>query len=374
MDLQNKRTSLYEEHKKLEAKMTSFAGWEMPLQYSSVKEEHLTVRTKVGIFDVSHMGQVFITGKNSLDFLQNLVPKDLSQIKEGKAIYSMLVKEDGGIIDDLIIYRLSSDNKEYKFMLIINASRIKEDLNRLLEKKHGYDVEIKNKSDELSMIAVQGPFSSRLIEKLGLIADEQPKRFRVKETNLLNTDVLIARTGYTGEDGFEIVINNENAVMFWQELMAKGQDLGLKPIGYAARDTLRIEASMLLYGQDMDENTTPVEAALCWAISKDKKEDYAGKQIILNQMLNKQVSKKLVGFKMLDKSIPRHDYEIYINNENAGKVTSGSISPCINAGIGLGYVDTKKSFIEGTKIDIMIRGKLHPAQIVKKPFYNRMSL
>ena len=368
-----KKTSLYEEHIKLGAKMFSFAGWEMPLQYTSVKEEHLTVRNKAGLFDISHMGQFFVTGNDALKFLQHLVPQDLSKLEEGKAIYSMLVNEKGGIIDDLIIYRLSGEGKEYKFLLIVNASRIENDLNRLLCKRNDYKIEINNKSDEFAMLAVQGPTSSEIVASLGLKKEDQPGRFRVKQTNILGMDVFIAHTGYTGEDGFEIIIKNENATKLWRELLEKGKIGGLKPIGYAARDTLRLESSLMLYGQDMNEEITPVEASLSWTIPKDKKDSYSGKDIILDQMLNKNISKKLIGFKMLDKSIPRHDYEIYMENQNAGKVTSGGFSPCDNIGIGLGYIDNSKPNTEGTKIGIMIRGKLHSAQIVKRPFY-RMGL
>ncbi|HSA07613.1 MAG TPA: glycine cleavage system aminomethyltransferase GcvT [Candidatus Gastranaerophilales bacterium] len=368
---QDKKTPLYQEHKALHAKMLSFAGWQMPLQYTSVKEEHLTVRNKAGIFDVSHMGQFFIYGKEALLFLQKLVPQDLTLLEEGKAVYSMLVNEQGGIIDDLIIYRLPDQNKTFKFLLIVNASRIENDLNRLLNKKNNYDLIIDNESDKLSMIALQGPRSSEILEALGLIQENQPGKFKVKDINLLNMDIIIARTGYTGEDGFELIVKNENAVKLWKKLLEKGENFGLKPIGYAARDTLRLEASLLLYGQDMDEKTTPVEASLNWTISKNKKENFSGKDIIFNQLLNKNINKKLIGFKMLDQSVPRHDYEIYIENQTAGHVTSGGFSPCGNIGVGLGYIDTQKPFTEGTKIDIMIRGKFHPAEIIKRPFYSK---
>lgn len=353
-----KTTPLYEEHIKLGAKMFPFAGWQMPLQYTSVKEEHLAVRNSVGLFDVSHMGQLFVSGPQALEFLQSLVPQDLSGLQEGRAVYSLLVNENGGIIDDLIIYR-QKDN----YLLIVNASRIEEDTARLLNMENGFDVEIKNKSEELSMIAVQGPEASDLLEKVGISKQDQPKRFSIKEFN----SMLVARTGYTGEDGFEIVVNNNEVVDLWQKLIENGG----RPIGFAARDTLRLEACYLLYGQDMDEKTTPVEASLCWAVHKDKQEDYPGKDVILNQMKTKNYNKKLVRFKMLDKSIPRHDYRIYIENKDTGRVTSGGFSPCANTGIGLGFIDSVESAGEGTKIEIMIRGKLHPAEIIKKPVYER---
>lgn len=366
-----KKTPLYNEHKKLGAKMFEFAGWQMPLQYSSVKEEHLTVRNKAGLFDVSHMGQFFITGRDALDFIQCLVPRDISTLKENKAAYSLLVNENGGIIDDLIIYRLPDVENSYKFLLIVNASRIENDLEKLLKEKNGYKVKIENKSEEYSMIAVQGPVSSDILEFLSFKKDNQPKRFNIKEIRLDNIEVIIARTGYTGEDGFEILVKNEHAAILWNKLLNKGAPLDIKPIGYAARDTLRLEASMPLYGQELTEDTTPIEASLCWAVSRNKKHNYAGKELILKQLETKKTDRKLIGFKMLDRSVPRHDYEIYIENQKAGTVTSGGFSPCSNIGIGMGYINTQSFYTEGTKIDIMIRGKLHPAEIIKKPFYSK---
>ena len=363
------KTALHEEHKKIGAKMVPFAGWEMPLQYSGIIEEHLTVRKKAGLFDVSHMGQVFVSGKDSIIFLQKLVPQDISKLPSKKAVYTQLINEEGGIIDDLIIYRLDNDNN-YRFLLIINASRIEEDTAWLLGNKENLDLVIDNQSNNLSMIALQGPMASDILDYMGITKENQPKRFFIKETKLLNSDVLIASTGYTGEDGFEIIIKNEEAARLWEEILSKGEKFGLKPIGLAARDTLRLEAGLFLYGQDMNENTTPVEASLTWTISKDKKEDYFGKNKILSQINQKNEAKKLVGFKMIDKSIPRHDYRIYINNEDAGVVTSGGVASFISENIGLGYINTDKSTSVGTKIDIMIRGKLHPAEIVKRPFYS----
>lgn len=356
--MQNKRTPLYLEHINLGAKMFAFAGWEMPLQYTSVKEEHLAVRHNVGIFDVSHMGQVFVSGKDALAFLQNLVPQDLSRLERDKAMYSLLVNEQGGIIDDLIIYRPGD-----KYLLIVNASRIEQDLARLSGMKNGHDVIIEDKSGELAMIAVQGPNSTGLMHSMGIKKEDQPSRFSIKRID----SMLIARTGYTGEDGFEIIVENKDAVELWRKLLTEGGT----PTGFAARDILRLEASYLLYGQDMNEQTTPVEASLCWAIPGDKQADYAGRDIILSQMANKNVSKKLVKFKMLDKSIPRQDYRIYIKSRDMGKVTSGGFSPCANTGIGLGLIDSGELFAEGARIDIMIRGKLHPAEIIKKPVYKR---
>ena len=357
----SRKTSLYEEHRRLGAKMFEFAGWQMPVQYTSVKEEHLNVRKNAGLFDVSHMGQVFVSGKDAFNYLQSLIPKDLTGMEDGKAVYSMLVNANGGIIDDLIIYKFFID----KYLLIVNASRLEEDFNWLLEHKKDYDVILDNQSENYSMIAIQGPKASDIIENYGINKEDQPKRFNIIE----KSGLIIARTGYTGEDGFEILVKNEDAPALWRELLEKGQDFGLKPIGYAARDTLRLEASLRLYGQDMDETTSPIEASLAWTVSRDKKEDYPGKAVILDQIKNKNCKRKLVRFKMLDKAIARHDYDIYMDGHEAGKVTSGGFSPCLNTSIGFGYINggiaPYKNFTEGSKIDIIIRGKQHPAEITK---------
>ncbi|EKE03728.1 MAG: hypothetical protein ACD_20C00157G0005 [uncultured bacterium] len=368
-----KRTPLYEEHLKLSAKMVPFGGWEMPLQYGSIIDEHLTVRNYAGLFDVSHMGEFFISGTETINFLQKLVPQNIAKLAVGKAVYSQLINQNGGIIDDLIIYRLEDKDSNPNFLLIVNASRIENDLNWIeFNKKNGqFEVEIENKSDELAMIALQGPLATEIIQELGLSKEDQPTRFSIKETKLNSFKVLISHTGYTGEDGFEIIINNEDAPSLWQELLSKGQGYGIKPIGLGARDTLRLEAAMLLYGQDMTEKTTPVEASLSWSIPVDKEEDYYGKDIILSQLSGKKLDKILVGFRMLDKSIPRHDYEIFKDDEKVGCVTSGGIAPFVGANIGLGYVNTDIPTSIGSKIDISIRGKLHPAEIVKRPFYTR---
>ena len=368
-----KKTPLCKEHVKLGAKMVPFGGWEMPLQYGSIIDEHLTVRNYAGLFDVSHMGEFFIYGPESINFLQKLVPQNISKLTTGKAVYSQLINPNAGIIDDLIIYRL--EDKEYNpsFLLIVNASRIDDDLHwiEFNKKNDQFDIEIENKSAELAMIAIQGPLATEIIEEFGLSKEDQPSRFSIKETNLDSFKVFISRTGYTGEDGFEIIINNKEAPSLWQELLSKSEKYGLKPIGLGARDTLRLEAAMLLYGQDMNEKTTPVEASLGWSIPIDKEEDYYGKNIILSQLSNENLDKILVGFRMLDKSIPRHDYEIFKDDEKVGYVTSGGIAPFVGANIGLGYVSTKIPTSIGTKIDINIRGKLHPAEMVKRPFYTR---
>ena len=368
-----KRTPFYNEHKKLGAKLVPFAGWEMPVQYGSVIDEHLTVRNKVGLFDVSHMGEIFVCGAEAVNLLQKLVPQNISKLINGKAVYSQLVNKNAGIIDDLIIYRLEDKNNDPDFLLIVNASRVNEDYEwiEFNRKKFNFNAQVKNESEKYSLIAVQGPSSSLLLEDAGLKRDEQPEKFSIKIAELADSYVYISRTGYTGEDGFEIVIENSNAVKLWNELLEKGQKYEIKPIGLAARDTLRLEASMLLYGQDMDEKTTPIEASLGWSVPKDKQEDYYGKEIIRSQVLQSNFDKILIGFKMLDKSIPRHNCEIYKDNEKIGEVTSGGIAPGKGSSIGLGYINAKVSNKAGARFDIKIRDKFHPAEIIKRPFYSK---
>ncbi len=362
----DKKTFLHEEQLKLGAKMVAFAGWEMPVQYSSIIEEHNTVREKVGIFDVSHMGEIFISGPDSLAYLQKIVPQDVAKLVDNKAIYCQLTNKSGGIIDDLIIYKLG-DNK---YLLIVNASRIDEDLNWMVRNKLGFEVTIENQSHNYSLLAVQGPKATDLVEKIGLPKIKQPEFFNIKTAELFNINVYISRTGYTGEDGFEILVRNEYSTLLWNYILDAGQEFGIKPIGLGARDTLRLEAALHLYGNDMDEETTPIEAVLGWSVSKTKKEDYNGKDTIFKQ-LQDGVSKKLIGFKMIDRAIPRHDYEIYYNNEKVGKVTSGGFSPSLNENIGLGYISTSYDIKVDSTIEIMVRNKLYKAKVVKRPFVDK---
>jgi len=372
MNTQARKTPLYDEHLKLGARMVDFAGWMMPVQYSSIIDEHNCVRNQVGLFDVSHMGEVFVSGKDSVSFLQSIVPQDISKLVVEKAVYCQLTNKNGGIIDDLIIYRLEDKDDYPYFLLIVNASRVENDLDWIIKEKteNNYDVEIDNQSDNLSLLALQGPDSSNLLNDIGFEYKNQPEYFNIRKVNLLSKDVYVSRTGYTGEDGFEILMKNEDAVYFWNELLEKGQKYGIKPIGLGARDTLRLEASLHLYGQDMNEDITPVEASLGWSIPKTKQEDYNGKQKILSQIENKP-EKTLIGFKMLDRAIPRHDYEIYANGEKVGVVTSGGISPTLQENIGMGYVNSSISRTPGTEIEIMVRNKLYKAEIVKRPFVKK---
>ena len=360
------RTYLYNNHIKLGAKMVDFAGWEMPVQYTSILEEHNNVRKNAGLFDVSHMGEIFVTGADALNFLQNLVPQNVEKLIDKKALYCQFTNENGGIVDDLLIYKL----KENDYLLIVNASRLETDHNWLLKNKKAYNVNIENKSDIYSMVALQGPKASQILSEIGIPINEQPKTFYITEAKLLNEDVYISRTGYTGEDGFEIIIRNEKVSELWETILEKGKPYNIMPIGLGARDTLRLEAAMSLYGNELNENTSPVEANLSWTIDKDKTQNYIGKDIIMSQLKN-GTDKRLIAFKMLDRGIARHEYGIFYNNEEIGKVTSGCIAPFIGQNIGLGYIKTDKNLKVNDTIQIKIRDKMYNAMITTKDFITK---
>lgn len=359
-----KETYLHDKHIQLGARMVDFAGWHMPVQYTSIIEEHKNVREHAGLFDVSHMGEVFVSGKDSLAFLQKIVPQDISKLEYEKAVYCQLPNKNGGLIDDLIIYKLGINY----YLVICNASRIDEDLNWMVRNKKGLDVKIDNQSHNYSLLAVQGPNADAILRKMGL--DTHQESFTIKPAVICGRKLLISRTGYTGEDGYELLVENEYSEELWDKILDYGKEFGIKPIGLGARDTLRLEAALHLYGNDLDENTTPIEAGLSWSIPKDKKEDYNGKDIIMSQIAN-GTEKKLVGLKMLDKAIARHEYEVYKDGEKVGIITSGGISPVLNANIALAYVKNNKDICTGSIVQVMIREKLHNAEVVKRPFIEK---
>lgn len=359
-----KQTFLHDKHVALGARMVDFAGWDMPVQYSSIIDEHKTVREAVGLFDVSHMGEVIVYGEDALPYLNKLVPQDLTKLVDLKAVYCQLTNKQGGIIDDLIIYKL----EDKKYLIIANASRIDEDLNWMVRNKCGFDVSIVNESHNYSLLAVQGPKACELIKSLGV--NDLPPFFSIKRGELFNINLWISRTGYTGEDGVEIMVRNEFSEYLWDKLLEAGKKFGIKPIGLGARDTLRLEASLHLYGNDLDENTTPIEAGLAWSVCKNKTEDYNGKARIEEQLKN-GVEKKLIGLKMLDKSIARHGYDVFYNNEKIGVITSGGISPIRGDNIALAYIKNLDNLAVGSTIQVSIREKLHDAEIVKRPFVEK---
>ena len=359
-----KKTVLHDRHVELGARMVDFAGWSMPVQYSSIIEEHKNVRQNVGLFDVSHMGEFFISGKDSTKFLQKIVPQNIEQLCISRAVYCQLTNSDGGIIDDLIIYKMD----EEKYLAIVNASRIDEDINWFTLNSLDFDVYIDNQSHNYSLIALQGPKSDDLLKNIGY--DTNQEFFTIKETVINDIPVFVSKTGYTGENGYEILLKNRFALKMWNLLLNEGKQFSILPIGLGARDTLRLEAALPLYGNDLDELTTPVEAGLSWTVPKNKDANYNGKDVILNQIKN-GISKKLIGIKMNSRVIPRHGQEVYLGNDCVGIVTSGSFAPSLNSSIALCNVKNLSELAIGSTIQVQVRDKFYDAEIVKRPFIEK---
>ena len=357
-----KKTALYDKHVSLGAKMVPFAGFEMPVQYSGVTEEHFAVREKVGIFDVSHMGQFFVEGDSAKDLLQYVTTNNLDTLENGKAQYNCLPNGNGGIVDDLIIYKMADG----KYFVVVNASNIDKDWNHLQKYNEKFGAKLTNVSDEMSLIAIQGPKATETLQKLtDTNLSEIPYYHFTEGTVAGVADVIISNTGYTGSGGFEIYFKNDDAVKLWDALTDAGQEFGLIPCGLASRDTLRLEKGFCLYGNDIDDTTSPMEAGLGWITKFDK--DFVDKETFAKQK-EEGVTRKLVGFEMQERAIPRHDYPVVDTDGNViGKVTSGTMSPMRNVGIGLAYV-AKPHFKVGSDIFIQIRNKSVPAKVVKTPF------
>lgn len=359
-----KNTALTQKHISLGAKMVPFAGYNMPVSYSGLNDEHATVRNAVGVFDVSHMGEFILKGENALDLIQRVTSNDTSVLTDGKAQYSCLPNNDGGIVDDLIVYRI--DEKTY--MLVVNASNIDKDWN-WISKHNTKNVEMHNISEKTSLLAIQGPKAIDALQKLTdvKLADIPYYSFAKGKFNGVD-NVVISNTGYTGAGGFEIYFENEYAEKMWDGIFAAGAEFGIKPIGLGARDTLRLEMGFCLYGNDIDDTTSPIEAGLGW-ITKFTK-DFTNRAVIEKQKTD-GVTKKLVGFEMIDRGIPRHDYQIADSNGNIiGKVTSGTQSPTLNKAIGMGYVN--KDFAKAdTEIFVVIRDKAIKAKVCKIPFLKK---
>ncbi|RKY86473.1 glycine cleavage system aminomethyltransferase GcvT [candidate division KSB1 bacterium] len=354
-----KKTALYEIHKKLGAKIVEFAGFYMPVFYTSIIEEHRKVRSSVGVFDVSHMGEIEIYGEKALEFTQKITVNDPEKLEVGQVQYSAMCYPDGGIVDDLLVYRFKD-----KFMLVVNAANTDKDYQWILDNKID-DVEIKNISDKITLLAIQGPKSRDTLQKLTSINLSEIKYYWFKEGKLADIDMIISRTGYTGELGFELYISPENSERLWNKIFEAGKEYDIAPVGLGARDTLRLEKKYALYGNDIDKTTNPLEAGLGWIVKLDKK-DFIGKDALLKIKSN-GIKRKLIGFITEGNTFPRKGYNIFKNNTIIGKVTSGTFSPSISKGIGLGYVDIAYSKI-GEKIFIEIRKQKIKAEIVKTPF------
>ncbi len=357
-----KKTAIYDLHINLGAKMVPFAGFEMPLQYKGLIHEHHTVRNGVGIFDVSHMGEFFIEGEQVIDFLQKVTTNDVSKIVDYQAQYSCMPNENGGIVDDLLVYKFNNQ----KFLLVVNASNIEQDWNHLQKYASQFDVKMSNRSDDYSLFSVQGPKATLTLQKLTDINLNDIKYYHFAVGNFSGfKDIIISATGYTGAGGFEVYIPNDAAIQIWNKILEAGEEFNIEPIGLGARDTLRLEMGYCLYGNDIDHTTTPIEAGLGW-ITKFNKE-FVGFEILKKQK-EEGVKRRLVGLELLDRGIARKDYPITDKDgKEIGRITSGTMSPSLNKAIALGYVNTEFSKKE-TEVFVRIREKLIKSKVVSIPF------
>jgi aminomethyltransferase len=352
-----KKTALYDEHVKRGAKMVPFAGWLMPVQYTSIVEEHQAVRKSVGMFDISHMGQLVINGSDARDWLDTMLTNNIDKLEVGQGQYTFLLNDSGGIIDDLIAYRIG----DAKFLLVVNASCTDQDLEWLGKHRSG-DVKIDNRSANFGGVAIQGPKVAELFVNL-------PARNHIVDLELDGMPISMARTGYTGEDGVEVFFRAGDAAKFWNMVLEKGKDLGIKPCGLGARDTLRLEMCYPLNGSDLSPERNPIEAGLGFFVDLTKP-NFIGRDVLLKTKENGP-SQKLVPFKMTDKGPPpRPHYSVFDNDHRIGEVTSGTLSPSLNWGVGMAYINAPHAKI-GAKIDIEIRGQKFPAAIEKKPLYKK---
>ncbi len=356
--IMNKRTPLYDEHVKLGATIVPFGGWDMPVYYSTVIEEHLATRGQAGLFDTSHMGEVYVKGPDSLSFLQEIMTNDIAKIAPGGAVYSAMTNEHGGVIDDLWVYMLGTDD----YLVVINAGTTPKDVEWIMAKASGRNLSVDNKSDETGMIALQGPAFRQILSRL--TPDEPPARFSFSNTKIAGCDVLVSRTGYTGEDGVELYASSDDIVTLWRATLEAGAEYGIKPAGLGARDTLRLEACYSLYGHELSEDITPVEAGISFAVARNK--SFIGSDIVLCQIADGP-RRRVVAFELLERGVPRDGYKVYSCGEEAGVSTSGCYSPTFKKGIGLAMLDVKYA-TPGTDIEVEIRGKRYAAKVVKKPF------
>jgi aminomethyltransferase len=360
----SKKTPFYELHLKHNAKMVEFAGYLMPIQYRGITHEHKTVRKSVGIFDITHMGEFEVRGKDALAFLQKVTTNDVSKLETYQVQYSCMCYPNGGIVDDLLVYKLPN-----YYMLVVNASNIDKDFKWLQSNLFG-DVKLINKSDETALLAIQGPDAQEVLSKMTTVDLSKLKYYWATFGKVSGVDMLFSRTGYTGEDGFELYFPFCHAENLWNASMKFGKDFEIEPIGLGARDSLRLEMKYMLYGNDIDKTTNPFEAGLSWIV-KPEKGDFIGREPFL-KMKQEGAKRKLVPFELLEKGFPRQHYSILKDDKRIGEVTSGVFSPSLDKGIGMGYVETEYSTL-GANFDIEIRGKSFRAGVVKPPFYKNFT-
>ncbi|MDQ0256278.1 aminomethyltransferase [Evansella vedderi] len=359
------KTPLYEVYGKYNGKTIDFGGWDLPVQFSGIKEEHEVVRTKAGLFDVSHMGEIEVKGKDALAFLQKILTNNVANVKENACQYSAMCYEDGGTVDDLVLYKRGEED----YLLVVNASNIEKDFEWIKGHMFG-DVQVMNVSDKYAQLAIQGPLAEQITQKLTSTNLSEITFFKFREgITLADKSVLISRTGYTGEDGFEIYCKPEDAVSLWESLLEAGQDEGIQPCGLGARDTLRFEARLPLYGQELTKDISPIEAGIGFAVKTDKEEDFLGKEVLKKQKED-GAPRKLVGIEMIDKGIPRTGYEVFIDGEQVGFVTTGTQSPTLKKNVGLVLIDENYKALD-TEVEVQVRKKRLKAKVVATPFYKR---
>lgn len=358
-------------HREMGAKLVPFAGYIMPVEYSGINDEHLTVREKVGVFDVSHMGEFWVTGPSAFDFLQYITSNDIALLYNGKAQYTCFPNDRGGIVDDLLVYRFNAE----KYLLAVNAANIEKDWNWCLNHVSRFGIgpgkDIINASDSMAQLAVQGPLALKAMQKLTPIAIEDMEYYTFREIEFAGIkNVIFSITGYTGAGGCEIYVNNTDAAKLWKAVFDAGAEFGIKPAGLGARDTLRLEMGFCLYGNDINDETSPIEAGLGWITKFSRQKDFIGKAMLLKQK-EEGVERKLKGFVMLDRGIPRQHYQVVNGNgETIGEVTSGTMSPTLKHGIGLAYL-SRDYWKTGSEIFIVIRDKKLKAKVTNLPFYSK---
>lgn len=360
--MEGKKTALYDKHVEAGAKLIPFAGYIMPIQYHSITAEHKAVRESVGVFDVSHMGEFWVKGEGALEFINSITVNNAAKLQVNQAQYSGMLYEHGGFVDDLLVYRYAD-----KFMLVVNAANLEKDL-AWIEGHAPSGVTIENASDRMSLLAVQGRSAQAVVQKLTDIDLDDIKFYWFREHTIAGRKAIISATGYTGEAGFELYVANEDAPAVWDAVMEAGAEFDIQPAGLGARDTLRMEMKMALYGNDIDETTNPLEAGLGW-ITKVNKGEFVGRDAV-RELKEKGLTRKLVGFMVEEKAIPRQGYECHQGGVKIGTVTSGCWSPSLDQGIGLAYLDKEYTPV-GTKFELDVRGKAKAARVVETPFYKR---
>ena len=360
-----KRTPLHDTHVALGAKMVPFAGYEMPVQYpSGITAEHNAVRNRAGMFDVSHMGEVIVSGPDAVAFVQSITSNDVAKLAVNQVHYSTLLREDGTIVDDLLVYRYADH-----LMLVINASNREKDILHMRAHHSTFNCTLEDISDSVALLAVQGPTAAAIVQSVADVSLADVKYYWFVEGNVAGVPCTISRTGYTGEDGFELYCSAEQATTVWNALMETGS---VTPAGLGSRDSLRLEAGLSLYGNELDDNTTPIEASLSWLVKLGKDGDFLGRERLAQQQ-TQGIDRKLVGFTIDERAIPRHGYPVWFGEVNVGQVSSGCMSPTLGAAIGTCFLPSAAA-VSGTRFEIEIRGKRVPARVVRLPFYKRAAI